>query len=176
MSLRGYRSSSTVQAPVDRYLIATVGRFRCAIPADTVHGILTLEEGTAAGNLTVQGQQYSPADLAARLGLVQEPAGPETRFVLLAHAGLRAYVRVDRIGGLVDVEQTNVLPLPAHFRGEERGWYSGVILIGEDVAVGLQARWLVDSLRSSPLLARQAGPGSRLIDVSPGTVDPRFAC
>ncbi|MFO0706018.1 MAG: chemotaxis protein CheW [Nitrospira sp.] len=169
MSLRGHRATSTSHAPTDRYLIATVGLLRCAIPAETVHGILTLEEGIVTGTLTVQGQQYPASDLAGRLGLVEKPAGPETRFVLLAYAGLQAYVRVDHVGGLVDVEQVNVLPLPPQFRREERSWYSGFILIGDDVAVGLQARWLVNQIRGNPLLIGQEGHGVR-------PMDQRLAC
>jgi len=129
---------------MDRYLVVTVGAMRVAVSAETVEGLLTLEESGSLGSLTVQGQVYAAVDLAIRLGLSPDEDGPDTRVILLAQGTARANVRVACVHGLVECDRRQVLPLPHQFRGEERGWYGGLLLLGEGVSVVLRTQWLLD--------------------------------
>ncbi|MDO9117981.1 MAG: chemotaxis protein CheW [Nitrospira sp.] len=143
MSLRGHRIGTAAQVPSERFLIVGIGRQQFALSAELVQGLLTMEERGSVSTLTVQGQEYPSLDLGDQLGLAQAGDGPETRMVLLAQAGIRAHIRVDRVHGLVEIERTRVLPLPRQFRSEERNWYVGLILYGNGVAVGLHSGWLL---------------------------------
>jgi len=143
MSLRGDRIGSAAHEPIERFLIVEIDSRLFALSAELVQGLLTMEESGTASMLTVQGQEYPFLNLGSRLGLTQAGDGPETRMALLAQAGIRAYIRVDRVHGLVEVERTRVLPLPRQFRSEEGDWYMGLILYGDGVAIGLRTRWLL---------------------------------
>jgi chemotaxis signal transduction protein len=143
MSLRGHRRGSETHVPTERYLIVRVAAQRFALSADLIQGLLTLEESRSMGILTVQGHDYPSLDLAGRLGLAEAGDGSETRFVLASRAGARACIRVEQVYGLLEVERARVLPLPGQFRGEERNWYIGLILLEEGVAVGLNSAWLI---------------------------------
>ena len=143
MSLRGHRIGLAAHVPIERFLIVRIDSQQFALSAELVQGLLTMEESGTASTLTVQGQEYLSLDLGDQLGLAQAGDGPETRMVLLAQAGIRAYIQVDQVHGLVEVERTRVLPLPCQFRSEERSWYVGLILYGEGVAVGLRSGWLL---------------------------------
>ncbi|MDP3091117.1 MAG: chemotaxis protein CheW [Nitrospira sp.] len=143
MSLRGHRIGTAAHVPSERFLIVGIGRQQFALSAELVQGLLTMEERGSVSALTVQGQEYPSLDLGDQLGLAQAGDGPETRMVLLAQAGIRAHIRVDRVHGLVEIERTRVLPLPRQFRSEERNWYVGLVLYGDGVAVGLHSGWLL---------------------------------
>ena len=144
MSLRGHRVGTAAHVASERFLIVGIGRQLFALSAELVQGLLTIEErGFVSATLTVQGQEYPSLDLEGQLGLAQAGDGQETRMVLLAQAGIRAHIRVDRVHGLVEIERTRVLPLPCQFRNEERNWYVGLILYGDGVAVGLDSGWLL---------------------------------
>lgn len=149
MSLRGHRAETLSLVSMDRYLIATVGAMQVAFPADAVQGLLTLTESGAGGPLAVQGQVYEAVDLASRLGLSPGGDGPDTRVLLLAQGASRASVRVDRVHGLVEFERRQLLPLPRQFRGEERGWYAGMLLFDEGISVVLRTPWLLDRAESA---------------------------
>lgn len=143
MSLRGHRIGSAAQVLTERYLIVTMASRKFALPAESVHGLLTLEECGTVGTMTVQGQEYSFVDLAGRLGLSQDGDGPETRIVLLAHAGICGCIRVDQVQGLLEIDRAQVLALPHQFRSEERNWYVGLMVVGDSVAAGLNSLWLL---------------------------------
>jgi chemotaxis signal transduction protein len=143
MSLRGHRVRKTSVAPTFRVLVVTVGGAQFALHADRVQGLLTIEEAGSAGALTVQGVTYAGIDLAPRLQLPVDTDGPETRVVLLSHGTARGNIRVAQVHGLKELEQTQLLPLPRHFQGEEQGWYQGMILFEESVALVLASTWLM---------------------------------
>lgn len=159
MSLRGHRIGLTAHVSIERYLIVTVDSRLFAVPADLVHGLLTLEERESLNLLTVQGREYPFLDLAGRLGLSRVGDGLDTRMVLLAQADIRGCIRVDRVQGLMEVERTHVLALPSQFRGDERNWYAGLILFGEGVALGLSSRWLMsEAIEACHALSVQGQP------------------
>lgn len=143
MSLRGRRAGIRSPVSMDRYLVATVGTMQVSFSAEAVEGLLTIEECDAIGPLTVQGQVYAVVDVANRLGLSPAADGPEARVILLAQGNARASIRVASVHGLVECERRHVLPLPHQFRGEERGWYAGLMLLDEGVAVVLRTQWLL---------------------------------
>lgn len=143
MSLRSHRQGSAAHVPIERYLIVSLNAQRFALSAELIQGLLTSEEGRSAGVLTVQGFEYPPLNLAGRLGLAEAGEGPDVRFLLVARAGIRACIRVDQVHGLIEVERSRVLPLPGQFRSEERNWYVGLILLEEEVAIGLNSVWLI---------------------------------
>lgn len=135
-----------------RFLIVTVGGTHFALHADRVEGLLTVEEAASAGSLTIQGVTYAGIDLAARLQLPADADGPETRAVLLSNGTSRGNIRVARVHGLKELEQSQVLPLPRHFHGEEQTWYQGMVLFEESVAVVLNSAWLIQGYGAGQVL------------------------
>ena len=169
MSLRGHRQGGAAQVHTERYLIVDMAGQQFALAADVVQGLLTLDESGSTETLTVQGEVYPPLGLAGRLGLAQAGDGLETRMVLVAQSGIRGCIRVDQVHGLVEVEPAQVLPLPGQFRGDERNWYVGLILVGETVAVGLRSGWLIGGgLPGSRRLVTQELRQPQLAHVVPG--------
>ncbi len=148
MSLRGHNrgEGAAAHVPTERYLIVSIDGQRFALSADLIQGLLTPEESRSGETFAVQGRDYAPLNLAARLGLAEAGDGPESRMVLVARAGIRACIRVAQVHGLVEFDRTRVLPLPCQFRGDERTWYSGLILFEDSVAVGLHADWLIEGV------------------------------
>lgn len=149
MSLRGRRAGTRAPVSMERYLVATVGAMRVAVSAETVEGLLTIDERGSLGSLTVQGQVYAAVDLASRLGFSPDEDGLDTRVVLLAKGTARASVRVACVHGLLECEQRQVLPLPHQFRGEERGWYGGLLLLNEGLCVVLRTQWLLEGAKAA---------------------------
>lgn len=143
MSLRGHRIGLASHVSLERFLVVSVDSRCFAVPADLVHGLLTLEESQSVNLLTVQGREYPFLNFTGRLGLSRIDDGPDTRMVLLEQADIRGCIRVDQVQGLIEVERTQMLALPPQFRGDERNWYAGLILFGEGVALGLSSRWLM---------------------------------
>jgi len=154
MSLRGQRADICSLVSMDRYLVATLGAMQVAFPAEPVEGILTIEESGSVGPPMVQGQVYPAVDLASRLSIPPDEDGQDTRVILLAQGAARASMRVTCVHGLVECEGRQVLPLPRQFRGEERGWYGGLLLFGEGVAIVLRTHWLLDGAEAISSLRR----------------------
>lgn len=150
MSLRGHNLGDAAQVPTERYLIVSIDAQRFALSADLIQGLLTPEESRSRGALAVQGQDYIPLNLAARLGLADAGDGSESRIVLVARAGICACIRVERVHGLVELERRSVRPLPAQFRGDERTWYRGLILFDDGVAISLNSDWLLGGVMQVP--------------------------
>ena len=143
MSLRGRHARATSLAPTVRFLVVTLGGTHFALHADRVQGLLTVEEAASAESLTVQGVAYAGIDLATRLQLPADADGPETRVVLFSNGTARGNIRVAQVHGLKELEQSQVLPLPRHFQGEEQAWYQGMVLFEESVAMVLNPAWLM---------------------------------
>lgn len=177
MSLRGRLAGSAVHVPTERYLIVSLDSRLFAVSADVVHGLLTMEESESASVLAVQGEEYPFMDLAGLLGLAHMNDGPETRMVLLAQAGIRGCIRVDLVQGLMEVERGQVLALPSQFRSDERNWYVGLILFGQDVAVGLSPMWLMsEAIEARRVLAAQGQRQSQFVQVGSNPILKRPAC
>ena len=153
MSLRGQRAGAKSPVPLSRFLLVTIGARSLAFPADTVQGLLMGEEAGTAESVTVQGVVYKTVDLADRLGLSSDENGPDTRIVLLSCEGLQGSIRVAQVCGMSEVNQSQVLPLPQQFQGEEQHWYRGVIVLEENVVLVLNTAWVLQGAE-----ADQGGP------------------
>lgn len=161
MSLRGRHAGATSLAATFRFLIVTVGGTHFALHADRVQGLLTVEEAASAGSLIIQGVTYAGIDLAARLQLPAVADGPETRAVLLSNGTLRGNIRVAQVHGLKELDQSQVLPLPRHFQGEEQTWYQGMVLFEESVALVLNPAWLMQGCGADQALGIVERHGER---------------
>ena len=169
MSLSGQRAGSTSLAPTSRFLVGTMGGRSLAFEADSVQGLLTLEVAGEAEVVTVQGVAYETVDLADRLALSSDEDGPDTRIVLLSQGGLQGSIRVAQMRGLMELEQSQVLPLPRQFQGEEQTWYRGMILFEEGVALVLNTVWVLQGAgagHGTASLEWQGGT-TRLLTVRP---------
>ncbi len=160
------RESMTGTPPLvspSRYLIVTLGGWYLALNAESVCGLLTLEETGNVENLTVHGRVHSALNLADRLSLPDDAGGANTRVVLLSERESRGSIRVSMVQGLLDLQPSQVLPIPLQFRGAERQWYRGMILIAKSVALVLNTTWIlneqVSDLESSG--GQEALPGIR---------------
>jgi CheW-like domain len=146
MSLRGRKIGPTTQAPTSRFLVVTLDARIMALDANAVRGLLTSAEAGQSDLVTVQGVSFRAVDLAGRLSLSPGVDGRETRTVLLSSEKRHGSIRVDRVLGLIEVDQTRVLPLPRQFQGEEQHWYRGMIVFEDTVAVVLHTAWVLEGL------------------------------
>ena len=178
MSLRGRQAGTTSVAPRSRFLIVTVGGTHLALHADRVQGLLTMEEAGLAEALTVQGLTYARLDLGTPLHFRDDAEGPDTRIVLLSSGSVRGNIRVAQVHGLKEIEQFQVLPLPRHFQGEEQGWYHGILLFEESVALVLNPAWVMEgcAVRQVSKMVEQRGHPQRMLAMSPalsgGQIEP----
>ncbi|MFO0698927.1 MAG: chemotaxis protein CheW [Nitrospira sp.] len=92
----------------------------------------------------VQGVSYRVIDLAVRLFLPGERLRERIDVVLLRHEQSRGSVRVQKVHGILEIQRSQVLPLPAQFRGPERRWYRGLILFNHSVALVLNTAWVFE--------------------------------
>lgn len=172
MSLRGQHSGGRTKllADTSRFLIVAVGSIPMALHADSVQGLLTLEETGSDRSPVVHGQAYPAISLVARIGVLPDEDGAETRVVLLSAGNARGSLRVAQVHGLEEVGRSRVLSLPPQFRCEEREWYRGILLLEEGIALILNLAWLIGADRLVPngMSSERLGESSRLLDVRPG--------
>ncbi|MBD0315507.1 MAG: chemotaxis protein CheW [Nitrospiraceae bacterium] len=155
MSLRG-RQVAISSTLLRRFVIVTVGGVRFAMQADYVKGLLRPEEAGSLGDLTVHGQTYVAADVATGLRLSVNADGPDSRIILFAKGEHRISLPVARVHGLIDIEESQVLSLPRHFRSEERRWYQGMVLFEDGVALVLNPDWLIEGCVAHPAMEAAA--------------------
>ncbi|BFU91352.1 MAG: hypothetical protein NTAFB01_25390 [Nitrospira sp.] len=139
-----------------RFLIVVVGGRYLALNAKSICGLLTLEETGNVENPTVHGKVYGALNLADRLSVSHDADGANTRIVLLSEGNARGSVRVSMVQGLLELQPSQILPLPLQFRGAERQWYRGVILFSNSIALVLDTTWLLDERMSG--LEGNSGP------------------
>ncbi|MGE3976135.1 MAG: chemotaxis protein CheW [Nitrospira sp.] len=128
-----------------RFLIVVVGGRYLALNAKSICGLLTLEETGDVENPTVHGMVYGALNLADRLSLSHDADGANARVVLLSEGNARGNVRVPMVQGLLELQPSQVLPLPLQFRGAERQWYRGVILFANNIALVLNTTWVLNA-------------------------------
>lgn len=131
-----------------RFLIVTLGGRYLALNAESVCGVLTLEEIGNAENATVHGMVYEALNLADRLNLPDCQGGANARVVLLSERKVHGSLRVTSVQGLLELPPSQVLPLPMLFRGPERQWYRGMILFANSVALVLNTTWVLHERES----------------------------
>jgi len=146
MSLRGhYRAEPTHEQGIS-FLVVRFGETRLALPADGVRGVLTSAEAGVGDAIRAVGITYRHVDLAGLLTLSADFNTSDTRVVLYSNGRSHAAVRVEEVFGLTEVEPTQCVPLPAHFRGDERTWFSGMILHERGLALVVNTTWLLGEM------------------------------
>jgi hypothetical protein len=144
MNVQAKRAEISSSASPSRLLITTIGGRYLAFDAESVQGILTIEEAGYLHDPMTEGMVYRAVDLAARLNLSSDECRNGTSVVLLAERGIRGSVRIEKVHGILEIPQSQILPLPAQFRGSERQWYRGMILFERNVAVMLNTAWVLE--------------------------------
>lgn len=120
-------------------ILFAVGGFTFAAPATEVdeirdlHGTESIESTTqrtsvakVVATLDRSGRTYYVVDGARHFRL-----GGSTASRMMILRGQPIAVRVESIDRMAEIGKT--LPLPKAFRGDERRWYRGLVLIGEQV-------------------------------------------
>jgi hypothetical protein len=134
-----------------RFLIVTLDGRYLAFDDGSIGGVLTLEEVGPVANPILQGKEYRAVDLDDRLSLSHDRNSADTRIILLSKHGVRGSLRVTTVEGCVELQPSQILPLPMQFRGSERRWYRGMILFEHSIALILDPTWV---------LGEHAGPNT----------------
>lgn len=138
------RSAKPVVATAGPVILFTAGGVRFAIEASEVEEIRDRDDRTA--NRKLKGQE--PIDFALHVGL---GVGILERFVVLKSGEVSL--------GVTEVERMTILPkvvpLPGLFRGAERQWYRGLLVLENDVIPLVRPEYW----RKASALAHELGSG-----------------
>jgi hypothetical protein len=143
MSVHEQETAPPSTVSLSRFLIVTMSRRYLAFTADSIQGTLTTDEAGYERDPVIQGVVYRTVDLIERLGISDDRGNSDGRIVLLSEQGVRGSVRVSQVHGVLELRQSHVLALPAHFCGPERHWYRGMILFEKSVALVLNTAWVL---------------------------------
>lgn len=176
MDVRESMMESPSRASPSRFLIVTVGGRYLALNAESIDGLATLEETGHVESPTVGGMTYGAINLADRLGLPYDQGGANTRVLLLSEREGRGSIRVSIARGLLELQQSQVLPLPMLFRGPEQHWYRGMILFARTVAFVLNTTWLLHAQESSLVGSMDQGGSLALAAVPKVSVNNTRIC
>ncbi len=127
-----------------RFLIVTVSGRYLAFDAEFVEGVPTIAELEKSEDPTIQGVVERTGSLVMQLGSSDVPTHPATRVVLLTDRELRGSIRVSDVHGILEIQQSQILPLPPQFSGVERHWYRGMILFEKSIAMILNPTWVLE--------------------------------
>lgn len=144
MGLRGHKITATSGGQTVRFLVALVGSTYVAFPAHWVRGIITLAEAGAEELVTWANSCYERTDLAGRLTIVTPIPTAETRIVLYGNDQRSRSFMVDGVLGLVDIDRSQVQPLPPQFRGGERDRLLGYFSDTAYIALIANPFWVLD--------------------------------
>lgn len=132
-------------ASLSRFLIVLLGGRYLALDAESIQGVLTLEEAGSLDDPTIHGLVYRAIDLADRLSISNDHSAANRRILLRSEQGARGSIQVTMVEGLLELHPSQVLPLPPQFRGPERHWYRGIILFKKSIALALNTTWVLDA-------------------------------
>jgi hypothetical protein len=139
------RAAKTVAATAGPVILFTAGGMRFAVEASEVEEIRDRDERTAIRKL----KGPESIDFALQVGL---GAGILERFVVLKPGECSLGVtEVERMTSL-----PKVVPLPGLFRGVERQWYRGLLVLENDVIPLVRTEYW----RKANALARGKGSGA----------------
>lgn len=158
MSLRGHYKVTTVNVQSASFLVVRYGTSYCALPSDGVRGVLTREETGTRDTVVRVGVTYHEIDLAGLLTTTADTTSSDTRTVLFTNGHSHGAIRVDEVIGLFDMEREQCLPLPPHFRREERTWVLGMIFFrNHELALILNPEWVLGELGEVATATTHAG-------------------
>jgi hypothetical protein len=144
MSIQEKGVSAPSASSLGRFLIVTISGRYLAVDAGSVEGVLTIKESESGEDLAIHSVVDRTVSLAMQLGSSDVPKHPTTRVVLLTDRGTRGSIRVNDVHGILEIQQSQILPLPAHFSGVERHWYRGMILFEKSIAMILNMTWVLE--------------------------------
>lgn len=150
MSIQEQGATIPAASSLPCFIIVTIGRRYLAFEAGCVKGVLTVEDLECGKDPSIQGAVDRTVDLAMHLNLCDVPTRPNTPVVLLADRGIQCSLRVSHVDGRLDVQPSQILPLPAQFNSVERHWYQGMILFEKSIALILNPTWVVGAHAGSP--------------------------
>ena len=159
MSLRGHHIAESTHEEEISFLVVRFGDTRLALPADGVRGVLTSAEAGVDDSVRAVGIVYRHIDLAGLLALSADFNTADMRVVLYSNGRSHAAIRVEQVFGLTEVEPVRCVPLPAHFRAEERAWFSGMILHEGGIALVVNPTWLLGEM--AEVVSMASGAESR---------------
>jgi hypothetical protein len=144
MDISAKREEPALSTSLPCFLVTTIGGRYLAFEAECIQGVLTKEDIGFLRDPIVQGVPYRMVDLALRLALPNRKQWDGTDVVLLAEGKCQGGVRVQKVHGMLEIQQSQILPLPAQFCGPERRWYRGMILFDRSVALILNTAWVLE--------------------------------
>jgi chemotaxis signal transduction protein len=169
MGLRGHHRAESKHEEGISFLVVRLGETRLALPADGVRGVLTAAEVGFSDAIRAVGITYHHRNLAALLELSPEFNSTDTRVVLYSNGRAHAAVRVEQVFGLTEVAPAQCVPLPAHFRADERTWFSGIILHEGGIALVMNPTWLLGEMAEVVSMASggvSSQPAPRIVEGS----------
>ena len=143
MALRSRTDKIAPALDTMQVLVVACGKTYLAIPGAIVRGVVEFGEAVEARIVSLFGETCRVTDLAARLGLAPVLLTPDMRIILCGEHRARQAWRVDRTLGLEDVDMQRITPLPPHFAGVEQGWFTGLFLFRDTVALLINPGWLL---------------------------------
>lgn len=175
MSIQEPVESAPATSSLRHFIIATIGRRYLAFEAGFSKALLTVQEVERGENPELRGVVDRTVDLIMQLNLTDVPIRPETPVVILADQGIQCSIRVSHIHGRVEIQSSQILPLPAHFTSVERQWYRGLILIEHSIALILNPAWLLGEHAGSDATHDQETAQS-FMDLQDSAAGERRAC
>jgi chemotaxis signal transduction protein len=149
MSIQEQGASAPSASSLRRFLIVTISGRYLALDAEFVERVLTIAELEKREDPTIQGVVERTGSLVMQLGNAAVPTHPTTRVVLLTDRRTRGSVRVSDVHGMLEIQQSQILPLSLQFSGVERDWYRGMILFEKSVAMILNPAWVLEAHEGS---------------------------
>jgi len=149
MGVREPMMGTASPVSLSRFLIVTLGGRYLALDAESVCGLLTVDECGSVEDPTIHGMTYRAINLVDLLDIRNDQDGTNAHVVLLSERDARGSIQVTGVEGLLELQQSQVLPLPMQFRGPERHWYRGMILFAQSIALVLNTTWVLDEQASA---------------------------
>ncbi len=149
MSLRGGIATAGQKDKEKQVLVTMFGETCFAFPVDTIRGTVPQASDRSAQGVTAYGMEFPFVNLSSQSGFfpAKDPKDPRTILCMLGN--LRGAIPVDAVLGLVTIKEREVRPLPRHFTGPERGWFPGLFLFQETVALLINPKWILGQTSSS---------------------------
>ena len=140
MSLRGATVSAYASRRSTQVLVLGCGGTCLAIPIQVLRGVQEANSTARHGTVTWAGIDYPITDLVGSTKLPGREAPPESRTIFCTVGDVHRAITVDQVFGLMTLEQAQIRPLPPHFSGQEREWFSGLFFFEDKVALLLNPK------------------------------------